>query len=52
MPDALVTVYDSGGETLEWNPSISLMDGHVVTVSNLKYVYDFTHYNDTEEVSG
>ncbi|MBR2742143.1 MAG: DUF3298 and DUF4163 domain-containing protein [Clostridia bacterium] len=46
MPDTLITVVDGAGEILEWSPAISLMDGHVSTVSNLKYVYDFTRYDE------
>ncbi len=44
MPSVLVVITNPDGRTIEWNPFISLMDGHVQTVSNLEYLYDFTLY--------
>ncbi|MBQ3378635.1 MAG: DUF3298 domain-containing protein [Clostridia bacterium] len=44
MPDTQVSIFAPDGETLVWSPSISLMDGRVVTVSDFKYVYDLTVY--------
>ncbi len=44
MPSALVVITNPDGRTIEWNPFISLMDGHVQTVSNLEYMFDFTIY--------
>ena len=47
MPDVLIRITDSNGELLEWSPSISGMDGSVVTDNDtLKSIHDFTDYND------
>ncbi|MBQ3379922.1 MAG: S-layer homology domain-containing protein [Clostridia bacterium] len=43
-PDAQVIIVDSNGRVLDWKPQLSMMDGHMVTVSNGMYIYDFTNY--------
>ncbi len=46
MPDVLIRITDSKGELLEWSPSISGMDGSVVTANKTqKAIRDFTDYN-------
>ncbi|MBQ9535365.1 MAG: DUF3298 domain-containing protein [Clostridia bacterium] len=45
MPDTQLVITQPDGEVLEWTPFVSLQDGRVQTVSNLKYVYDFTDYD-------
>ncbi|MBQ1434451.1 MAG: S-layer homology domain-containing protein [Clostridia bacterium] len=43
-PDAQVIIVGENGSVLDWHPQLSMMDGHMVTVSNGMYVYDFTVY--------
>ncbi|MBR2743258.1 MAG: S-layer homology domain-containing protein [Clostridia bacterium] len=44
FPDAQVVIVDNKGRVLDWKPQLSMMDGHMVTVSNGMYIYDFTNY--------
>lgn len=46
MPDTLVEITDSKGNSLSWSPCISLKDG---TVSAADGVFDFTHYSQSIE---
>ncbi|MGN1339150.1 MAG: hypothetical protein ACI4WS_02540 [Oscillospiraceae bacterium] len=45
MPDTLVEITDSDGNTYEWKPGISMKDGTVLTGAGDMTVYDFTEYD-------
>lgn len=45
MPDTLVEVTDSEGNTLSWSPAISMKDGRVMVEAGEMTVYDFTEYS-------
>ncbi len=51
MPNSVVNIVDSEGNTLSWSPSISLKDGSVSRYGVEDKVYDFTAYiyNETYE---
>lgn len=49
MPDTLVEITDSQGQTFCWNPSISLKDGTVATGTGDMPIYDLTHYSGNIE---
>ena len=46
VSDAEVLIVDNKGNTLQWCPYISGMDGHVVTEALEGEIYDFTKYPD------
>ena len=51
MPDSLVEITNSKGETLLWNPAISLKDGRVAADASGMTVYDFTRYSGDIEAA-
>lgn len=51
MPNVVVSIVDSNGDTLQWCPSLSLKDGSVSRYGHEDEVCDLTHYiyNETFE---
>ena len=45
VSNALITVTASSGDEMSFNLQMSMMDGNLITVYDLKYLYDFTRYD-------